>query len=85
MINHPEDFQDKSKVALNWSRNYTLERFENEIQKLIRDEKRLTDLVDRLARLPSAPVPSKREEKISSKTPPEAIQRSGLRIETKSR
>nr|WP_288834363.1 glycosyltransferase [uncultured Flavobacterium sp.] len=35
LINHPKDFQDKSKVALNWSRNYTLERFENEIQKLI--------------------------------------------------
>jgi septal ring factor EnvC (AmiA/AmiB activator) len=56
--------KDRAKLIASLSSKINQQR--NEIQKLIRDEKRLTDLVDRLARLPSAPVPSKREEKISS-------------------
>ena len=59
--------KDRAKLIASLSSKINQQR--NEIQKLIRDEKRLTDLVDRLARLPSAPVSSKREEKISSKTP----------------
>ncbi|MEN9910285.1 MAG: hypothetical protein RLZZ540_3444 [Bacteroidota bacterium] len=35
VINNPMDFESKSKAALNWSRQYTLERFESEIQKLL--------------------------------------------------
>jgi glycosyltransferase involved in cell wall biosynthesis len=35
LINNPMGFESKSKAALNWSRQYTLERFENEIQKLL--------------------------------------------------
>lgn len=35
LINDRIDFESKSKAALNWSRNYTLERFDNEIQKLL--------------------------------------------------
>ncbi|MBA0884733.1 glycosyltransferase [Flavobacterium undicola] len=35
LINNPMGFERKSKAALNWSRQYTLERFENEIQKLL--------------------------------------------------
>jgi septal ring factor EnvC (AmiA/AmiB activator) len=61
--------QKKDRARLIASLSSKINQQRNEIQKLIRDEKRLTDLVDRLARLPSAPVPSKREEKISSKTP----------------
>jgi septal ring factor EnvC (AmiA/AmiB activator) len=59
--------KDRAKLIASLSSKINQQR--NEIQKLMRDEKRLTDLVDRLARLPSAPAPSKREEKISSKTP----------------
>ncbi|OYX82377.1 MAG: glycosyl transferase [Flavobacteriales bacterium 32-34-25] len=35
LINNQKDFERKSEAALNWSRKYTLERFENEIQKLV--------------------------------------------------
>lgn len=35
LINNPVGFENKSKAALNWSGTYTLERFENEIQKLL--------------------------------------------------
>jgi glycosyltransferase involved in cell wall biosynthesis len=35
LMNNPMDFEIKSKAALDWSRNYTLERFDNEIQKLL--------------------------------------------------
>ena len=59
--------KDRAKLIASLSSKINQQR--NEIQKLMRDEKRLTDLVDRLARLPSAPIPSKREEKASSKTP----------------
>ncbi len=61
--------QKKDRAKLISSLSSKINQQRNEIQKLIRDEKRLTDLVDRLARLPLTPVPSKREEKPSSKTP----------------
>ena len=35
LVNNPMDFESKSKAALDWSGNYTLELFENEIQKLL--------------------------------------------------
>ena len=35
LINNPFDFKSKSTAAMNWSGTYTLERFENEIQKLL--------------------------------------------------
>lgn len=35
LINNPMDFEKRSIAAVNWSRKYTLERFENEIQKLL--------------------------------------------------
>ncbi|MFA9188017.1 glycosyltransferase [Flavobacterium sp. FBOR7N2.3] len=35
LINSPTDFERKSKATLNWSRAYTMERFETEIQKLL--------------------------------------------------
>jgi len=35
LMNNPMDFESKSKAALDWSGNYTLELFENEIQKLL--------------------------------------------------
>ena len=35
LINNPKEFEKKSKAAAIWSREYTLERFENEIQKLL--------------------------------------------------
>lgn len=35
LINNPMDFEIKSKAALDWSGNYTLEYFESEIQKLL--------------------------------------------------
>jgi len=56
--------KDRAKLIASLSSKINQQR--NEIQKLMRDEKRLTDLVDRLARLPSAPAPSKREEKIGN-------------------
>ena len=59
--------KDRAKLIASLSSKINQQR--NEIQKLVRDEKRLTDLVDRLAKLPVAPVPSKREEKPSSKIP----------------
>ncbi len=59
--------KDRAKLIASLSSKINQQR--NEIQKLMRDEKRLTDLVDRLARLPSTPIPSKREEKSSAKTP----------------
>lgn len=59
--------KDRAKLIASLSSKINQQR--NEIQKLVRDEKRLTDLVDRLAKIPSAPVPSRREEKTSSKTP----------------
>ena len=34
-ITQPDDFQSKSVEAMRWSRNYTLERFKAEIQKLL--------------------------------------------------
>jgi len=37
LMNNQIDFEIKSKAALNWSRNYTLERFDNEIQKLLQE------------------------------------------------
>ncbi len=33
LINNPIDFEKRSIAAANWSRKYTVERFENEIQK----------------------------------------------------
>ena len=59
--------KDRAKLIASLSSKINQQR--NEIQKLMRDEKRLTDLVDRLARLPSTPIPSKREEKSSTKIP----------------
>lgn len=38
LINNPIDFEKKSTAAVNWSGNYTLDRFENEIQKLLQCE-----------------------------------------------
>lgn len=35
LINNSMNFEKKSIAAANWSRNYTLDRFENEIQKLL--------------------------------------------------
>lgn len=35
LINNNTDFEKKSKAAINWSQNYTLELFETEIQKLL--------------------------------------------------
>ncbi|RVT75900.1 glycosyltransferase [Flavobacterium sufflavum] len=35
LINNPMDFESKSKAAMDWSGNYTLDFFENEIQKLL--------------------------------------------------
>lgn len=35
LINNSADFELKSTAALNWSRNYTVECFETEIQKLV--------------------------------------------------
>lgn len=35
-INNTADYENKSAAAIHWSRKYTLERFEFEIQKLIR-------------------------------------------------
>lgn len=35
LMNDPIDFERKSKAALDWSGNYTLELFDNEIQKLL--------------------------------------------------
>ncbi|MES2239821.1 MAG: glycosyltransferase [Bacteroidota bacterium] len=35
LIDNSADFENKSKAATNWSRSYTLDRFENEIQKLL--------------------------------------------------
>jgi len=54
--------KDRAKLIVSLSSKINQQR--NEIQKLVRDEKRLTDLVDRLTK-----IPSRREEKISSKTP----------------
>lgn len=59
--------KNRAKLIANLSSKINQQR--NEIQKLMRDEKRLTDLVDRLAKFPPAPAPSKRDEKISSKIP----------------
>ncbi len=61
--------QKKNRAKLITSLSSKIKEQSNEIQKLIRDEKSLTELVDRLARLPSAPIPSKQEGKTSSKTP----------------
>jgi septal ring factor EnvC (AmiA/AmiB activator) len=61
--------QKKDRARLIASLSSKINQQRNEIQKLMRDEKRLTDLVDRLTRLPSTPIPSKREEKSSTKTP----------------
>ena len=36
LINNNTDFEKKSKAAINWSQDYTLELFETEIQKLLR-------------------------------------------------
>ena len=36
LINNAADYENKSAAAIHWSRKYTLERFELEIQKLIR-------------------------------------------------
>ena len=36
LINNAADYENKSSAAIHWSRKYTLERFEFEIQKLIR-------------------------------------------------
>lgn len=35
LINSSTDYGNKSKAAMDWSRNYTIERFEIEIQKLL--------------------------------------------------
>ena len=35
LINHPDDFEKKSKLAMQWSGKFTLERFETEIHKLL--------------------------------------------------
>lgn len=35
LINNPMDFESKSEAAIHWSGNYTLDFFENEIQKLL--------------------------------------------------
>lgn len=35
IINNPIDFESKTKEAINWSGKYTLELFENKIQKLL--------------------------------------------------
>lgn len=35
LINSSTDYGNKSKAAMDWSRNYTVERFETEIQKLL--------------------------------------------------
>lgn len=35
LIHNPLEFERKRTAAANWSQNYTLERFENEIQKLV--------------------------------------------------
>lgn len=34
-LQHPEDYHTKAESAMNWSRSYTLEKFEGEIQKLL--------------------------------------------------
>ena len=38
LINSSKDFESKSKEAINWSRCYTIERFENEIKKMMLNE-----------------------------------------------
>jgi glycosyltransferase involved in cell wall biosynthesis len=35
-IHHPDEYTTKCKAAMTWSREYTLERFEKEVNKLIR-------------------------------------------------
>ena len=35
LINYPDDFEKKSKLAMQWSGKFTLERFETEIHKLL--------------------------------------------------
>ncbi|WP_026714584.1 glycosyltransferase [Flavobacterium daejeonense] len=35
LINNPDQFEKRSKEAINWSRKYTLEYFETEIKKLL--------------------------------------------------
>ena len=37
LINNLTDYGNKSKAAISWSRSYTIERFENEIQKLLQE------------------------------------------------
>jgi len=56
--------KDRAKLIASLSSKINQQR--NEIQRLMRDEKRLTDLVDRLGRTPSALPPSKGDEKMSS-------------------
>ena len=61
-VNRAElESQKKDRVKLIASLASKIKQQRNETQKLMRDEKRLTDLVERWARYPSAPAPSNRE------------------------
>lgn len=61
--------QKKSRAKLLVSLSSKINSQRNEIQKLTRDEKRLTNLVDRLSKIPSAPIPSRKEDKTSARAP----------------
>lgn len=37
-LSNPQEYQSKALAAMNWSRQYTLERFEDDVSKLLADE-----------------------------------------------
>ncbi len=37
LINNAKEYESKSEAAINWSRKFTVERFERDIQKLLQE------------------------------------------------